>query len=193
MIDHFVGIIAATVSICGATFVLMGTFRLSSDLIARLAAMPYGGFSLERLKRLSKQKAHTVSGTTLVFLGVVFQVYPLVLIQEPWQILADRYKMAVYIAISLGIILVLLVYRLNVMFCTRTEKQAKRAVLKSRLERALKQNPVGQVYWSSAVEGAESLLGIKRNTNETVSEFLQRLAREFQVPCPSDLIIKEEQ
>ena len=76
-IDRFVAVVAATMGCCGLIFILLGTFRLSSDLIARLAAMPYGGFSLERLKSLSKQKAHTAAGTLLVFIGVALQIYAL--------------------------------------------------------------------------------------------------------------------
>ena len=190
-IDSFVAIIAATVGFCGLVFVLLGTFRLSSDQIARLAAMPYGGFSLERLKSLCKQKAHTSSGTLLVFIGVALQVYALMYIKDPKVILADYPEPSNYIAISLGVVLVALVYWLNLMFSNHTETRVKRAVLKTRLERALKQNPVGQVYWSSAVEGAESLLGIKRKLNEPISEFLRRLALELQVPYPSGLQIEE--
>ncbi len=190
-IDRFVAIIAATVGFCGLVFVYLGTFRLSSDLIARLAAMPYGGFSLERLKSLSRQKAHTASGTLLVLIGVALQVYGLVFIQDPGVILADYPEPSIYVAISLGVVLVILVYWLNTRICNYTENRAKRAVLKSRLERALKQNPVGKVYWSSAVEGAESLLGIKRKLNEPVLEILRRLAIELRVPYPSDLQIED--
>jgi hypothetical protein len=190
-IDRFVAIIAATVGFCGLVFVFLGTFRLSSDLIARLAAMPYGGFSLERLKSLSRQKAHTASGTLLVLIGVALQVYGLVIIKDPWVILADYPEPSIYAAISLGVVLVILVYWLNVKVRNHTENRVKRSVVKSRLERALKQNPVGKVYWSSAVEGAESLLGIKRKLNEPVLEFLRRLATELRVPYPSDLQIED--
>lgn len=190
-IDRFVAIIAATVGFCGLVFVCLGTFRLSSDLIARLAAMPYGGFSLERLKSLSRQKAHSASGTLLVLIGVALQVYGLVFIKDPWVILANYPEPSIYVAISLGVVVVILVYWLNVRLCNQTENRAKRVVIKSRLERALNQNPVGRVYWSSAIEGAESLLGIKRKPNEPVSEFLRRLATELRVPYPSDLRIED--
>ncbi len=186
-IDRFVAVVAATIGFCGLVFVLLGTFRLSSDLIARLAAMPYGGFSLDRLKGLSKQKAHTASGTLLVFIGVALQIYGLAYIKDPWVILAGFSENSAYMAIFLGIVVVVLVYLLNVKLGSFTENRAKRVVLKTRLERALKQNPVGQVYWSSAVEGAESLLGMKRKLNEPVAEFLRRLALELRIPCPSDL------
>ncbi len=190
-IDRFVAIIATTVGFCGLVFVYLGTFRLSSDLIARLAAMPYGGFSLERLKSLSRQKAHIASGTLLILFGVALQVYGLVFIQDPGVILADYPEPSIYVAISLGVVLVILVYWLNTRICNYTENRAKRAVLKARLERALKQNPVGKVYWSSAVEGAESLLGIKRKLNEPVLEFLRKLAMDLRVPYPSDLQIED--
>ena len=186
-IDRFVAIVAATMGCFGLIFILLGTFRLSSDLIARLAAMPYGGFSLERLKSLSKQKAHTGSGTLLVFIGVALQIYALAYIKDPGLILTGFADNATFIAISLGIAIVVLVYPLNLKLCNLTEDNAKRVVLKTRLERALKQNPIGHVYWSSAVEGAESLLGMKRKLNEPIAEFLRRLALELQVPCPSDL------
>ncbi len=186
-IDRFVAVVATTIGFCGLVFVLLGTFRLSSDLIARLAAMPYGGFSLDRLKSLSKQSAHTASGTLLVFIGIALQIYELAYIKDPWVILAGFSENTKYIAISLGIVVVVLVYLLNVKLCSLTENRAKRTVLKTRLERALKQNPVGQVYWSSAVEGADSFLGMKRKLNEPVAEFLRRLALELRVPCPSDL------
>ncbi len=186
-IDRFVAVVAATMGCCGLIFILLGTFRLSSDLIARLAAMPYGGFSLERLKSLSKQKAHTAAGTLLVFIGVALQIYALAYIKDPWVILKGFSDNSTYIAISLGIVIVALVYLLNLKLCNLTEGHAKRVVLKTRLERALKQNPIGHVYWSSTVEGAESLLGMKRKLNEPVAEFLRRLALELQIPCPSDL------
>lgn len=190
-IDRFVAVIAATVGFFGLVFVILGTFRMSSDLIARLAAMPYGGFSLDRLKSLSKQKAHTASGTLLVGLGVALEIYGLAYIEEPWLIFEGSPDNASYIAIALGIVLIVLVYFLNLKLSNLTEDRAKRAVLKTRLERALKQNPIGHVYWSSAVEGAESLLGIKRKLNEPVAEFLRRLALELRVPCPSDLRTEE--
>ncbi|NIO11073.1 MAG: hypothetical protein GTO40_24895 [Deltaproteobacteria bacterium] len=190
-IDRFVAIVAATVGFFGVIFVILGTFRFSSDLIARLAAMPYGGFSLDRLKSLSKQKAHTATGTLLVFLGVGMQIYGLAYINEPWIIFADSPKNSHYFAVLLGIAVVVAVYLLNMKLGNLTEDRAKRAVLKTRLERALKQNPIGHVYWSSAVEGAESLLGMKRKLNEPVAEFLRRLALELRVPCPSDLRTEE--
>ena len=186
-IDRFLAVVATTIGFCGLVFVLLGTFRLSSDLIARLAAMPYGGFSLDRLKSLSKQRAHTASGTLLVFIGVALQIYGLAYIKDPWVILAGYSENSTTIAISVGIVVVVLVYLLNVKLGSLTENRAKRVVLKTRLERALKQNPVGQVYWSSAVEGAESLLGMKRKLNEPVAEFLRRLALELRIPCPADL------
>ncbi len=186
-IDRFLAVIAATIGFCGLVFVLLGTFGLSSDLIARLAAMPYGGFNLDRLKSLSKQRAYTASGTLLVFFGVALQIYELAYIKDPWVILVGFSENSIYIAIFLGLVVVVLVYLLNVKLCSLTEDRAKRAVLKTRLERALKQSPVGQVYWSSAVEGADSLLGMKRKLNEPVAEFLRRLALELRVPCPSDL------
>ncbi len=186
-IDRFLAFVATTIGFCGLVFVLLGTFRLSSDLIARLAAMPYGGFSVDRLKSLSKQRAYTASGTLLVLIGVALQIYELAYIKDPWVILVGFSENSTYIAISLGIVVVVLVYLLNLKLCSLTEDRAKRAVLKTRLERALKQSPVGQVYWSSAVEGADSLLGMKRKLNEPVAEFLRRLALELRVPCPSDL------
>ena len=191
-INEFIAIVSATVGFCGAFFVLLGTFSISSDLIARLTAMPYGGFSQERLKSLSKQKANLLSGTLLVFIAVAIQVYPMVFTLEPWLIQGGRQRVAMYGAIAVGVVVVLVVYRLNVMLSNQTERRAKRMVLKNRLERALKQNPVGQVYWSSAIEGAESLLDIKRKTNESVPDFLRRLAKELRVPFPSDLRIEEE-
>ncbi|HEX9878955.1 MAG TPA: hypothetical protein VGB25_02035 [Candidatus Binatia bacterium] len=192
LIKDFLVYVSATLGFCGGVFVLLGTFRLSSDLIARLAAMPYGGFSLERLRTLSRQKAHLLSGTLLVFLAVGIQVYPMFFVLEQWVILGDRHEMATYAAVAVGIAVVLGVYRLNVMLSNQTENRAKRMVLKNRLERALKQNPIGQVYWSSAIEGAESLLGLKRKTNEPVAEFLRRLAKELRVAFPSDVHIEDE-
>lgn len=191
-INEFIAIVGAVVGFCGAFFILLGTFSLSSDLIARLAAMPYGGFSLERLRSLSKQKANLLSGTLQVFVSVAIQVYPMVFILEPRIILGDRYRFALYGAIGVGVGVVLVVFWLNIKLCNRTENRAKRMVLKNRLERALKQNPVGQVYWSSAIEGAESLLGLKRKTNEAVVDFLRRLAKELRVSCPSDIRIEDE-
>ena len=177
---------------CGALFVLLGTFSLSSDLIARLAAMPYGGFSLERLRSLSKQKAHLLSGALLVFLAVGIQIYPIIYGLEEWLLFGDRREMALYIAIGAGLVVVVAVYWLNCLLCNGTEKRAKRMVLKNRLERALKQNPIGRVYWSSAVEGAESLLNLRRRTNESVADFLRRLAKDLRVPTPSELNVEEE-
>ena len=58
-------------------------------------------------------------------------------------------------------------------------------VLKNRLERALKQDPIGRDYWSSAIEGAESLLNLKHRTNESVVDFLRRLAKDLRVPTTS--------
>lgn len=192
LINEFLLYMSAVTGFCGAILVFLGTFRLSSDLIARLAAMPYGGFSLERLKTLSKQKAHLLSGTLLMFIAVGLQVYPMFFVVEPWLILGDRQEIARYAAIAAGIVVVLGVYRLNVMLCNQTQKRAKRMVLRNRLERAFKQNPIGQVYWSSAVEGAESLLGLKRRTNEPVGEFLRRLAKDLGMSFPSEVNIEDE-
>ena len=119
------------------------------------------------------------------------QIYGLAYINEPWMIFADSPKNSHYFAVLLGIAVVVGVYLLNMKLGNLTEDRAKRAVLKTRLERALKQNPIGHVYWSSAVEGAESLLGMKRKLNEPVAEFLRRLALELRVPCPSDLRTEE--
>ena len=155
--------------------------------------MPYGGFSLERLRSLSKQKANLLSGTLLVFMSVASQVYPMVFVLKPWDKFSDRYRFALYSAIAVGVVVVLVVFWLNIKLCNRTENRAKRMVLKNRLERALKQNPVGKVYWSSAIEGAESLLGLKRKTNEGVADFLRRLAKELRVTPPSDIHVEDEQ
>ena len=78
----------------------------------------------------------------------------MVFILDPRLILGERYRFALYGAIGVGVSVVLVVFWLNIKLCNRTENRAKRMVLKNRLDRALKQNPVGQVYWSSAIEGA---------------------------------------
>ncbi len=155
--------------------------------------MLYGGFSLERLRSLSKQKAHLLSGALLVSLAVGIQIYPIFYGLEDWLILVDRREAALYTAIGSGFVVVVAVYWLNCLLCNRTERGAKRMVLKNRLERALKQNPIGRVYWSSAIEGAESLLNLKRRTNESVADFLRRLAKDLRVPPPSELNIESEQ
>ncbi len=183
-IDRFFSIIAATITFCGAIFVIAAAFRLTPDFIARLSSTTYEALSLERLRNLAEEKAYVVSGAILIFFAFLLQIVPLVLIQEEWQILDDHYKIAVYLAISLSIILVLLVFGLNDLFSSYFDERAKRAVVKTHIERALQQDPVERAYWNSTVACAESLLGIRQGTEETDMEFLRRLAEELRVRFP---------
>ena len=191
-IDHFLSIIAAITTFFGTIFLLGAVFRLTPRVIARLSAMPYGGFSPEQLETLSKEKADICSGVILIVFAFVLEMLSLVLPPDQRQILDGNYKIALYVTVSLSIMMVLFVYGLNVSLRSYNEERAKRAVVRSRLERALQQNPIERAYWTITIEGAEAILGIERGVNETVREFLQRLARELQVPFPRDVRIEGE-
>lgn len=191
-VSGFFNVVAATVNFFGTVFVFLGTFRVTSELIARLAATPYGGFSLERLKTLSRQKAYVITGVALVFFGLVLQILAVVLIDEQWQVLGGYATAALAVPMSLGLVVVVLFLRVSVSHCKRIERRAKRAVMKSRLERALSQNPVGRPYWNSVVEGADTLLGMAPRRNEPIKEFLRRLAQDFNLPFPRNLQVEED-
>lgn len=186
-VSGFLGVVAATINFFAAVFVVLGTFRVTSELIARLAATPHGGFSVDRLKTLSRQKAYIMAGVVLVFFALLFQIAALVLIDERWQILGGYATAALALPASLGLIVVVFILRFSVSHCKRIEERAKRAVMKSRLERALSQNPVGRPYWNSVVESADTLLGMAPRRNEPTKEFLRRLAQDFNLPFPRNL------
>lgn len=194
-IDRFFSIVAAILNSFGAIFVFVGTFRLiTSDLGARLATTPYMGFDLNRLRSLSRQKGYTVSGLILISAALLSQALPLVLIQEPWEILGGHDRLALTLALCVGMIPVLVVFRQNLLSCRRTEEQAKRAEMKNRLVRALNQNPFRRTHWNTVVEDAETLLHIlPPPKSEPIDLFLRKLARELGVNFPIGLQIEDEQ
>jgi hypothetical protein len=194
-IDRFLTIIALTLNFFGLVFVVIGTFRLiRSDPKVGLAEAPYPpGFSLDRLRSLSRQKGYTVCGIILMSMALLFHAAPLVLIPEPWEILSGYDQIALTLAPCLGILLVVVVFRRTLSVCRRTEEKGKRAVMKDRLVRALHQNPLRRTHWNSLVEDAETLLGIPpRSKNEPIDVFLRKLARELGVDLPAALQIEDE-
>lgn len=192
-IDRFLSIIGVTLEFFGVVFLLLGTFRfIRSDLSLHLPATPYGGSSLDRLKRLARQRGHTVSGLILVFLALMVQTLPLVVAHEPWEVLGGYDGIALAVAICLGLIPVLVILRRHASICRRIERKAKRAVMKDRLARAFNQPRLDREQWSGVVESANAMLGITRSVGEPVEMFLRKVAQELEVKYPVGLKIEDE-
>jgi len=185
--------LATILNFFGLVFILAGNFRLFSELNEKLLNSTYVGFSLDRMKRLARKKGLTAAGALLLSLAFGIQGLNLALFSKEWTPLNHYEDPATILAGSIGILLAILAFRLGLSISRRQESLTKYEVAKSRLVKALSQNPVGKVHWSSVVKSAEDLLGIQRRKNEPIREYLRKLAAQLNVKFPSDLYVIEEE
>src|SRR5207245_10517400 len=112
LIDRFVNVLSAILSLTGVTFLLKGILRLSPDLIAKIS-QTHLDFNLLQIQNLASQKADFVSGAALVLIAFLIQMFAVLFFREPFPIFDDYWSAAgVVIAVRVVIAIVFFgVYR----------------------------------------------------------------------------------
>ncbi len=114
--DSYIRFFAATMGLFGVLLTILGVICLKANRRAGLPAVPWGELSVEQMKKLTAQKSLLVSGLMLVILSVVGLLLPWVLNLAERRVLDPNYGVAIYAAVSLGMVISLFVYGFIVAF-----------------------------------------------------------------------------
>jgi hypothetical protein len=190
LIDRFAGILSAILGLAGVMFVLKGVARLSPDLIAKVS-QTYLEFNVTQIQNLASQKADFVTGAALVLLACSIQAGILLLVREPFQIFADHWT-AAGLAVVTSSLLTMVFYGVNQGMSKHYQERAKFSLAKSYFQTVLKQDPILSQHVKTTEDVASSLFGIEKAPDESGKDFLNRIAKRFEVSLPRELHLEEE-
>jgi hypothetical protein len=190
LIDRFANILSAVLGLVGVMFVLNGVSRFSPDLIAKVS-QTYLEFNLTQIHNLASQKADFVSGAALVLMAFLLQTCVLIFIREPFPIFED-YWYAAGVAVATGVLMIIVFFGVNRGMSKHYQEQAKFSLAKSYFQTVLKQNPILPQHVRTTQEVASSLFGIEKQPEESGRDFLNRLAKRFEISLPGELPLEEE-
>jgi hypothetical protein len=191
LIDRFTSIIAAILGLTGVMFVLKGVSRLSPDLIAKVS-QTYLDFNITQIQNLASQKADFVTGAVLVLIACLIQTGALLVVRAPFLIFED-YWQAASLAVGTSVMIVIIFFGVNRGMSKHYQERAKFSLAKSYLEVVFKQDPILSQHLKTTEEVASSLFGIEKEPAESDKDFLNRLAKRFEISLPRDLHVEEEQ
>jgi hypothetical protein len=190
LVDRFAHILSAILGLVGVMFVLNGVSRFSPDLIAKVS-QTYLEFNVHQIQNLASQKADFVSGAALVLMAFLLQTCVLVFIREPFPIFED-YWYAAAIAATTGVLMTVVFFGVNRGLSKHYQEQAKFSLAKSYFQTVLKQDPILPQHVKTTEEVASSLFGIEKEADESGKDFLNRLAKRFDISVPRELHLEEE-
>ena len=190
LIDRFASIVSALLGLAGVMFVLKGVSRLSPDLIAKVS-QTYLEFNVTQIQNLASQKADFVTGAVLVLIACLIQTCALLFLREPFQIFADHWY-AAGLAVTTGLVLVVVFYGVNQGMSKHYQELAKFSLAKSYFQTVLKQDPILFQHVKTTEDVAASLFGIEKAPDESGKDFLNRIAKRFEISLPNELHFEEE-
>ena len=190
LIDRFASIISAILGVTGVMFVLKGVSRLSPDLIAKVS-QTYLEFNITQIQNLASQKADFVTGAVLVLIACIIQTTALLFLREPFLIFED-YWHAAGLAVATSVLIMIVFFGVNRGMSKHYQEQAKFSLARSYFQAVLKQDPILTQHLKTTEDVASSLFGIKKEPDESGKEFLNRLAKRFEISLPGELHVEEE-
>lgn len=190
LIDRFASILSAILGLAGVMFVLKGVARLSPDLIAKVS-QTYLEFNVTQIQSLASQKADFVTGAALVVIACLIQACVLLFVREPFQIFADHWY-AAGLAVVTSIVLMVVFYGINQGIAKHYQDKAKFSLAKSYFQSVLKQDPILSQHLRTTEDVASSLFGIEKTPDESGRDFLNRIAKRFEISLPKELHLEEE-
>ena len=171
-------------------FVLKGVGRLSPDLIAKVS-QTYLEFNVTQIQNLASQKADFVTGAALVLIACLIQTSTLLLVRDPFPIFED-YWCAAGLAVATGVVVMIVFLGINHGMSKHYQERAKFSLAKSYFQIVLKQDPILPQHLKTTEDVAASLFGIAKEPDESGKEFLNRLAKRFEISLPKELHFEEE-
>jgi hypothetical protein len=190
LIDRFASIMSAILGFTGLMFVVKGVARLSPDLIAKVS-QTYLEFNVTQIQSLASQKADFVSGAVLVLIACLIQTSALLLVREPFPIF-DDYWYAAGVAVATGVLVMIIFFGVNRGMSKHYQERAKFSLAKSYFQVVLKQDPILPQHLKTTEDVAASLFGIEKEPDESGKDFLNRLAKRFEISLPKELHFEEE-
>jgi hypothetical protein len=190
LIDRFASIVSAILGLTGVMFVLKGVARLSPDLIAKVS-QTYLEFNVTQIQNLASQKADFVTGAVLVLIACLIQTSALLLVREPFPIF-DDYWYAAGLAVATGVLVMIVFLGVNRGMSKHYQERAKFSLAKSYFQVVLKQDPILPQHLKTTEDVAASLFGIEKEPDESGKDFLNRLAKRFEISLPKELHFEEE-
>jgi hypothetical protein len=190
MIDRFASIVSAILGLVGLMFVLKGVSRLSPDLIAKIS-QTYIEFNMTQIQNLASQKADFVTGAVLILIACLIQMSSLLFLREPFMIFEDYWR-AAGLAVATGVLVMIIFFGVNRGLSNHYQEQSKYSLAKVYFQTVLKQDPILSQHLKTTEDLAASLFGIEKQPDESGKDFLNRLAKRFEISLPGDLHLEEE-
>jgi hypothetical protein len=190
LIDRFASIMSALLGFTGLMFVMKGVARLSPDLIAKVS-QTYLEFNVTQIQSLASQKADFVTGALLVLIACLIQTSALLFLREPFTIF-ENYWHAAGLAVTTSALVAVVFFGVNRGMSKHYQERAKFSLAKTYFEAVLKQDPILPQHIKTSEDVAASLFGIEKEPDESGKEFLNRLARRFDISLPHDLHFEDE-
>jgi hypothetical protein len=190
LIDRFAGILAAILGFTGVMFVLKGISRLTPDLIAKVS-QTYLEFNVTQIQNLASQKADFITGAVLVLIACLIQTGALLFLREPFPIF-ENYWHAAGLAVATSGLLMIVFFGVSRGMAKHYQEQAKFSLAKSYLQTIINQDPILSQHLKTTEDVVASLFGIEKAPSESGKEFLNRLAKRFDISLPRELHLEEE-
>lgn len=190
LIDRFASIVSAIMGFTGVMFVLKGVARLSPDLIAKVS-QTYLEFNVTQIQNLASQKADFVTGAVLILIACLIQTCALIFLREPFPIFEDYWR-AASVAATTGFLVMIVFFGVNRGMSKHYQERAKFSLAKSYFQAVLKQDPILSQHLKTTEDVAASLFGIEKEPDESDKDFLNRLAKRFEISLPKELHFEEE-
>ena len=114
--DSYLRLMALTMGFFGVLLIIPGVICLKANRRAGLPAVPWEQLNLEQMKKLTAQKNLLISGLMLVVLSVVGLLLPWVLNLAERRVLDPNYGVAIYAAVTLGMVICALVFGFTAAF-----------------------------------------------------------------------------
>jgi hypothetical protein len=190
LIDRFASIISAILGLAGVVCILKGVSRLSPDLIAKVS-QTYLEFNMTQIQTLSAQKADFATGATLVLIACLTQTAVLLFFREPFQIFESHWH-AAGLAVATSAMVVVVFFGVNQGMAKHYQDKAKFSLARSYFQTVLKQDPILAQHVKTTEDVASSLFGIEKAPDESGKDFLNRIARRFDISLPKELRFEED-
>jgi hypothetical protein len=190
LIDRFASVVSAILGFTGVMFVLKGVARLSPDLIAKVS-QTYLEFNVTQIQNLASQKADFVTGAILVLIACLIQTSTLLFVREPFLIF-DNYWHAAGLAVSTSVFMIIVFFGVNRGMTKHYQERAKFSLARSYFQVVLKQDPILPQHLKTTEDVAASLFGIEKEPDESDKDFLNRLAKRFEISLPKELHFEAE-
>ena len=113
------------------------------------------------------------------------------MVREPFPVFAD-YGYAAGLAVITNVLVVVVFLGVNRDMSKHYQEQAKFSLAKSYFQIVLKQDPSLSQDLKKTEDVAASLVGIEKEPDESGKDFLNRLARRFEISLPKELHFEKE-